>query len=139
MMLVAAVVFSLYTFLATPLIERHGGPEVMCWATLLAAPLMLVLNAQAALVAPYAALSPDIWSAFFWAVLVSAFLGWMLWGWVNAVRGVARTAPLLYDVPPVAGLFAWLTVGEGFGALKIAGAALALGGVTWTQLRTEHP
>ena len=107
--------------------------------TLLAAPPMLVLNAQAARVAPYSALSPGIWSTFLWAVLVSAFLGWMLWGWVNAVRGVARTAPLLYDVPPVAGLFAWLTVGEGFGALKIAGAALALGGVARTLLRTEHP
>ena len=139
LMLVAAVVFSLYTIWITPLIERHGGPEVMCWATLLAAPLMLVLNAPAAFVAPYAELSPGIWAAFFWAVLVSAFLGWMLWGWVNVVRGVARTAPLLYGVPPMAGLVAWLTVGEGFGALKLAGAALVLGGVAWTQLQTDHP
>ena len=138
LMLLAAVLFSLYTIWTTPLIERHGGPEVMCWSTLLAAPLMLVLNAPAALVAPYAELSPGIWFGFFWAVLVSAFLGWMLWGWVNAVRGVARTAPLLYGVPPVAGLVAWLTVGEGFGALKLAGAALVLGGVAWTQLQTDH-
>ena len=137
MLLVAALVFSLYTIAVTPLIERHGGPEVLCWSTLLAAPLMLVLNAPAALVAPYAELSPAIWSAFFWTVLISAFLGWMLWGWVNAVRGVARTAPLLYGVPPVAGVVAWLTVGEGYGGLKLAGAALALGGVAWTQLRTE--
>ena len=86
MMLVAVVVFSLYTILVTPLIERHGGPEVMCWATLLAAPLMLVLNAQAALVAPYAELSPGIWSAFFWAVLASAFLGvCRAWGTSAAV------------------------------------------------------
>jgi hypothetical protein len=42
-----------------------------------------------------------------WAVLVSAFLGWLVWGWINAVRGVARTAPLLYLMPPVAGLVAW--------------------------------
>jgi drug/metabolite transporter (DMT)-like permease len=139
MMLVATLVFSLYTIWITPLIQRHGGPEVLCWATLLAAPLMLALNAPAAFVAPYAQLSPGIWSAFFWTVLVSAFVGWMLWGWVNAVRGVARTAPLLYGVPPVAGLVAWLTVGEGFGTLKIAGAVLALGGVAWTQLRTEPP
>ena len=138
LMLLATVLFSLYTIWITPLIERHGGPEVMCWATLLAAPLLLVLNAPAALVAPYAELSPGIWFGFFWAVLVSAFLGWMLWGWINAVRGVARTAPLLYGVPPVAGLVAWLTVGEGFGGLKLAGAALALGGVAWTQLQTDH-
>lgn len=72
-------------------------------------------------------------------MLVSAFLGWMLWGWVNAVRGVARTAPLLYGVPPVAGLVAWLTVSECYGGPKLAGAALVRGGVAWTQLRTDHP
>ena len=138
MMLVSALVFSLYTITVAPLNERHGGPEVLCWSTLLAAPLMLLLNAPAALVAPYAELSVAIWSAFLWSVLVSAFFGWMLWGWVNGVRGVARTAPLLYGVPPAAGLVAWLTVGESYGGLKLAGAALVLGGVAWTQLRTDH-
>jgi len=66
-------------------------------------------------------------------VLVSAFMGWMLWGWINAVRGVARTAPLMYLIPPVAGVVAWLTVGETFGVQKIIGAALALAGVAWAQ------
>ena len=69
-------------------------------------------------------------------VLVSAFLGWMVWGWINAVRGVARTAPLLYLMPPVAGLVAWGTTGEHYTAIKIAGAALALGGVALAQYAT---
>jgi drug/metabolite transporter (DMT)-like permease len=133
MMLVATVVFSLYTIWVTPLVARHGGPEVLCWATLLASPLMLALTFAAAVDAPYATIGPGIWSAFFWTVLVSAFVGWMLWGWVNAVRGVARTAPLLYLVPPVAGVVAWLTVGEAYSGLKLGGAALALAGVAWTQ------
>lgn len=49
------------------------------------------------------------------------------------MRGVARTAPLLYLVPPVAGVVAWVFVREPFGAWKIAGGALALGGVALTQ------
>jgi drug/metabolite transporter (DMT)-like permease len=68
-----------------------------------------------------------------WAVLVSAFLGWLVWGWINAVRGVARTAPLLYLMPPVAGLVAWATTGEHYTAVKLAGAALALSGVGLAQ------
>ena len=76
-------------------------------------------------------LSPGVLTSIF--QIVSAFIGWMVWGWINAVRGVARTAPLLYLVPPVAGLVAWATVGEVFGALKIAGALLALAGVAATQ------
>jgi drug/metabolite transporter (DMT)-like permease len=68
-----------------------------------------------------------------WAVLVSAFLGWLVWGWINAVRGVARTAPLLYLMPPVAGLVAWATTAEHYTTVKLAGAALALGGVGLAQ------
>ncbi len=74
-----------------------------------------------------------VWSAFVWAVVAAAFMGWILWAWINSVRGVARTAPILYLVPPVAGLVAWATVGESFGALKIAGGSLALAGVAWAQ------
>ncbi len=133
MMLGATVVFSLYTIWVTPLVARHGGAEVMCWATLLATPLILVLTTAAALEAPYRSLEPALWAAFFWTVLVSGFFGWILWGWVNAMRGVARTAPLLYLVPPVAGVVAWLTVGEAYTGVKLLGAALALAGVAWTQ------
>ena len=133
MLLAAAVVFSLYTIWVTPLVTRHGGAEVMCWTTLLAAPLMLACSAPAAWNAPYASVGPMVWAAFAWSVVAAAFMGWILWAWVNSVRGVARTAPILYLVPPVAGAVAWMTVGEGFGALKFAGAALAMAGVAWAQ------
>jgi drug/metabolite transporter (DMT)-like permease len=66
-------------------------------------------------------------------VLVSAFLGWLVWGWANAVRGVARTAPLMYLMPPVAGLVAWWLTGERYTAIKLGGAALTLAGVALAQ------
>lgn len=133
MLLGAAVLFSLYTIWVTPLVTRHGGAEVMCWTTLLAAPLMLAASAPAAWDTPYASVGLPVWAAFVWSVVAAAFMGWILWAWVNSVRGVARTAPILYLVPPVAGLVAWLTVGESFGALKFGGGALALVGVAWAQ------
>jgi drug/metabolite transporter (DMT)-like permease len=68
-----------------------------------------------------------------WAVIVSAFVGWIVWGWVNGMRGVARTAPLLYLMPPVAGVVAWLATGEGYTLIKLAGAAVTLGGVALAQ------
>ena len=45
----------------------------------------------------------------------------------------ARTAPLLYLLPPVAGFIAWATLGETFSAWKIVGALMALGGVALAQ------
>ena len=72
-------------------------------------------------------------------MVLSAFLGWLVWGWVNAVRGVARTAPLMYLMPPVAGIVAWLVTGERYTAIKLAGAGLTLVGVALAQFAQRQP
>lgn len=133
-LLAAVLAFALYTIVVTPLAARHGGAEVMSWSTLISAPLMLAMSAPAARHAGYAQAPMPAWAAFVWTVVVSGFLGWILWSWVNATRGVARTAPLLYGVPPLAGAIAALTVGESFGPLKLVGAGAALAGVVLTQV-----
>ncbi len=140
-LLASVLLFSLYTIWVTPLVVRYGGLPMMCWTTLLAAPVLMLVTSVAAWQAPWAAITPGVWLAFFWVVLVSAFMGWMLWGWINATLGVARTAPLMYGVPPVAGLVAWASAGEAFGPLKMLGALLALGGVAATQFaaRSARP
>jgi drug/metabolite transporter (DMT)-like permease len=69
----------------------------------------------------------------FWSILVSAFIGWLAWGWINTVRGVARSAPLMYLMPPMAGLFAWALSGEHYSWIKIAGAGVTLMGVALAQ------
>jgi len=58
---------------------------------------------------------------------------------VNAVRGVARSAPLQYLMPPIAGVVAWFTLDESFSALKIAGAVLTMAGIAWAQFGGVHP
>ena len=138
-LLIAAAFFSYYTVAAKPLIERHGGVTVMTYATLLGSAPVVLLSVPAGLQVDWAHVSAPIWAGMLWAVLVSAFLGWMVWGWVNAVRGVARTAPLIYLMPPVAGLVAWATTGEHYTAVKLVGAALALGGVALAQFASSTP
>lgn len=132
-LLVAASFFSYYTVAAKPLIERHGGLVVMAYATLLGSAPVLAVSLPAGLRVDWGAVSPLVWAGTLYAVLIAAFLGWMVWGWVNAVRGVARTAPLMYLMPPVAALVAWLATGERFGAVKLLGAAITLGGVALAQ------
>ena len=132
-LLVAASFFSYYTVAAKPLIERHGGVVVMTYAVLLGSGPVVALSLPAGLAVDWVQVPVLIWAATLWAVLVSAFLGWLVWGWVNAVRGVARTAPLMYLMPPVAGLVAWALTGERYGAVKLAGAALVLAGVALAQ------
>jgi drug/metabolite transporter (DMT)-like permease len=139
-LLVAAFFFSCYTVAAKPLIERHGGVLVMAYATLLGSVPVLLLSIPAGLKVDWASVPLAIWAGLLWAVVLSAFVGWIVWGWVNAVRGVARTAPLIYLMPPVAGLVAWWVTGEGYGAIKLVGAAITLLGVALAQFaRRKDP
>jgi len=71
--------------------------------------------------------------------VISSFLGWLAWTWVNTVRGVARSAPFMYLMPPIAGVMAWLTLGETFTWLKIAGAVVTMVGVAWAQFGGSQP
>jgi drug/metabolite transporter (DMT)-like permease len=132
-LLVASAFFSYYTVASKPLIERHGGVTVMTYAMLMGSVPLIVLNLPAGLRVDWAAVSPAIWAGMFYAVMISAFMGWLVWGWINAALGVARSAPLMYLMPPVAGLVAWGLTGERYTAVKLAGAAVTLAGVALAQ------
>lgn len=132
-LLFAAALFSLYTVIARPLAERYGPLLVLFWTLAAGAPPMLAITAPMFLAADFAAAGPRVWGLLAWAILVSSFLGWLVWTWVNQVRGVARSAPLMYLMPPIAGVAAWLTLGEAFTPLKLAGAAVTMAGVAWAQ------
>ncbi len=132
-LLVAASFFSYYTVAAKPLIERLGGITVMSYAVLLGSAPVVLISLPAGLRVDWSEVSPAIWVGTVYAVLISAFLGWLVWGWINAVRGVARTAPLMYLMPPVAGLVAWALTGERYTVVKLGGAALTLAGVALAQ------
>ena len=140
-LLFAASLFSLYTVIAKPLVTKYGPLNLMCYSLLFGAPPMLLMTLPAFLAAPLAQVGTGVWVATFWAIAVSSFVGWIAWAWINSVRGLARSAPLQYLMPPIAGLSAWLTLGEGFTWLKVAGAAVTMAGVAWAQfgMRSAAP
>ena len=138
-LLVAAAFFSYYTVAAKPLIERLGGVTVMAYGVLLGSAPVVALALPAGLEVAWSDVSLAIWLGMLYAVLISAFLGWLVWGWVNAVRGVARTAPLMYLMPPVAGFVAWLVTGERYTIGKLGGAGLTLVGVALAQYSSASP
>jgi drug/metabolite transporter (DMT)-like permease len=132
-LLAAAALFSYYTVSVRPVMQRHGPVLTMGYATLLGGLPVMLLSVPAGLQADWSVLGFWAWVGLFWSVLVSAFIGWLAWGWINTVRGVARSAPLMYLMPPMAGLFAWALSGEQYTMTKIAGAGLTLLGVALAQ------
>lgn len=138
MLFVAALLFSYYTVQAKPLLEKHGSVITMGYATVWGGLPVLLMSIPAGLEAPWQSLGLQGWAALGWSVVISAFGGWLVWGWINQVRGVANTAPLMYLMPPVAGLFAWAITGEEYTVVKLVGAMIALMGVAYTQFAPQR-
>jgi len=138
-LLVAGASFSAYTVLARPLADRYGPLILLSYTLLFSAPLMLVATFPFVFDLKLGSVGPAVWAALFWALVVSSFIGWLGWTWVNSVRGVARSAPFMYLMPPVAGVMAWLTLGETFTWLKIGGATVTMAGVAWAQFGGGPP
>jgi drug/metabolite transporter (DMT)-like permease len=138
-LLVAAALFALYTVLIQPIAKRYGPLIVLCYTLLFSAPPILIWTLPGFLSRPASAYTPSVVFGLFWALVMSSFFGWLMWTWVNTVRGVARSAPFSYLMPPIAGLVAWLTLGESFTWLKIAGAAVTMAGVAYAQFGSGPP
>jgi drug/metabolite transporter (DMT)-like permease len=138
-LLVAGAAFSAYTVLSRPLADRYGPLIVLSYTLLFSMPIMVAFTYPFFRGLELARLGPAVWAALFWALVVCSFCGWLLWTWVNSVRGVARSAPFMYLMPPVAGVMAWLTLGETFTWLKIGGAVITMAGVAWAQFGGGAP
>jgi drug/metabolite transporter (DMT)-like permease len=138
-LLIAGASFSAYTVLSRPLADRYGPLIVLSYTLLFSMPIMLAFTYSSFDQISFKALEPPVWAALFWALVVCSFFGWLSWTWVNSVRGIARSAPFMYLMPPVAGVMAWLALGETFTWLKIAGAAITMGGVAWAQFGGGPP
>ncbi|MBN8505016.1 MAG: DMT family transporter [Burkholderiales bacterium] len=132
-LLLAAALFSYYTVASKPLIAHHGGVVMLCYGTFAATLPALLLTSPALLSLDWAAVPNWVWWGQLWQVAGGGFLGWLAWGWANERNGVAPTAPLIYLMPVVAGFASWLWAGEQFGAAKLLGAGVVLGGVALAQ------
>ena len=139
LLLVAAFLFALYTVLAQPLAKRYGPLIVLSYTLFFSAPFIVLFTFRSFAEAPMAALPASVWIGIVWGVIGANFFGWLMWTWVNSVRGIARSAPFAYLTPPIAGIVAWLSLGETFTWLKITGAAVTMGGIAWAQFGGGKP
>lgn len=132
-LLAAAALFSYYTVASKPLIQHHGGVTVLGYGSLVCTLPMLLWCSPALMSMDWTTQPAWVWPGLAWQVIGGGFIGWLAWGWANEKRGVARTAPLIYLMPLVAGLIAWLWGGEQFSAAKLLGASVILAGVALAQ------
>ena len=132
-LLFAAFLFALFTAIARPLTARYGPLMLLAWTLACGVPSLLALTWPAVRSFAFEAVALHVWLVVAWSTTASAFLGWLVWAWVNQTCGVARSAPLQYLMPPIAALVSWWWLDERFTWIKIVGALVVMAGVAVAQ------
>ena len=113
------------------LTRELGAWQTMCWALVLAAPLLVV---PVALATPDAArVGPEAWFGFAYVSLMSMFLGMFAWYRALAVGGTARIGQLQLAQPVLTLGWSAMLLGESVGAATLVAALAVIGSVALTQ------
>jgi drug/metabolite transporter (DMT)-like permease len=127
--LAGAAFFAGYTVASKPLLVRYPLPAMMAYTlTIGTVPVVLALLPWVARLR-WDLIGPAGWAAFIWTVIVPVYVAWSLWNWTIGRVGVARASVFMYLVPVAGGVMSWILFGEGFGGLKLTGAAFVLAGL----------
>jgi drug/metabolite transporter (DMT)-like permease len=114
------------------LAREYGGPQVICWALLLMAPLLIpvvaVRTAQTGLQA-----GADAWLGFAYVAVFSMFLGFFAWYRGLAMGGVARVGQVQLAQPVLTLVWAALILGESVSTATAIAAVVVLVSVVGTQ------
>lgn len=125
----AAAVFAIYSLATRPIVRTYGSPVVTAWSALFGLIASLPVTLPPAVDKDWTELGPAAWLALLYSAAMSMLVAYTIWGWAIERKGVARTVPYLYLVPPLTGGLAIVFLNERFGILKVAGAVLVLLGV----------
>ena len=128
----ATVVQGIYHPLTKPLLQRYSGLEVATYA-MVGGTLMLLPTLPFAWQDLAAAGSSAWWSAVYLGLMPSA-LGFVLWGYAVARLSIATSTSLLYLVPPLAVLIAFVWLDEIPLASELLGGLIVILGVLTVTL-----
>lgn len=133
LVLVSALSGSGYMVLQRQLTRRYTGLQLTVWGMWLGALMLSPFAFE--LAREIRGASQDALLALAYLCVLPTALAYLLWAYVLKMLPAARATSLLYIVPPIAFLLAWLITGAVPGVMDIASSAIVLGGVALVQMR----
>ena len=137
LLVLAAVALAGVGYAEGAVLSRHyGGWQVICWALVLTAPVLVVPVGVAASHGVHA--GTDAWLGFAYVAAVSMFLGFFAWYHGLALGGIAKIGQLQLAQPVLTLVWSALILGEHVTAAMAIAALAVLACVLATQ-RTRQP
>lgn len=133
----AAVSFAFYGVINRPLVRAYPPETYTAYAVGLGSIPLLLLSTPAAVAQPWGAITFWGWVAILYMVTLPVYVAYMLWNWAIARRGAAAATSFSLLVPILSGTLSAIFFAEGFGPLKLLGAACALAGLVILRRSTR--
>jgi drug/metabolite transporter (DMT)-like permease len=134
LVLCGAVAWAVYTVLSRPLLRRHSSLKVTGLSMLAGMPALLLAGVPGCRTQNWVAVPWQGWLGLAYSAALALGVAYVAWNAGVKVVGSARTAIYSNLTPVIAMIIGWLWLGERLGWLKIAGAAVIVGGVFLTRL-----
>lgn len=134
LMVVSAVLWSVYTVAGRTPVSRYGALRVTAWSLYVGTPVLVLMGLPSLVRTDLTGLTVGTWGGVLYSGVFSIGLAYLLWYRGVQRLGNNRTAVYSNLVPVAALLTAWVWLGEVPSALQLAGAAVILGGLTVARL-----
>jgi drug/metabolite transporter (DMT)-like permease len=137
LVLVAAVIWAIYTILLKRPTQRNSALKITAWVMVSSIPLLITVALPDLRSQDWHAISPQSWLGLLYSAALAIAIGYVIWNTGVQRIGSARTSVYSYLVPLVAVLVAWAFLGESMQPLQALGAVGILLGVALGRYRSE--
>ena len=138
-LVLAAVAFGALGYAEGGALARElGGWQTICWALVVAMPVVVPLAFVAALQGDLSA-GAGAWAGFAYVSLISMFLGFFVWYAALARGGVAKIGQVQLAQPVLTLVWSGALLGEEVGLATVAAALLVLASVAAVQRTRVEP
>ena len=129
LILVATLCWAGYIAASRPLLARYSVLKVTTITMSLGALPLVLVSWPSVMRQPWHHVTLSSWAALAFSYAVPLVLAYLIWSWGIQRIGSTRTAIYLNLCPLVASVLGWLTLGESWTPLQVAGAVLVLLGI----------
>jgi drug/metabolite transporter (DMT)-like permease len=130
----AAVLFAIYGVVNGRLARRYSPPELMCYTLVVGTVALAPFGIPAVTGQDWSHVSWTTWLILPYSVIFPIYITYSIWNWAIGRRGVGYVTLYTYLVPVLAGIVAFVALGEALSPGQYLGGVVVLGGMLLARL-----